>query len=127
MVKGKLKVGEQLPQPPLNTPLQLVKAEQTKTQQRGYDAIRTEFRDQQNKIYALMLWLQDELSINTKLGCFCYAFHGKAFIETGEYDTDEWLGKWCKILKWAYGDNLVEVISAPTGETELVSDTGGLK
>ena len=127
MVKGKLKIGEQLPEPPLNVPLQVVKAEQIKTAQRGYDGIRTELRDRGNNVYATMLWLQDVTSTGSKIGSFCYAFHGKQFVENGEYDTDLWIGKWIKMLRRERGNNLVEVITPPSGETELVSNSGGLK
>lgn len=113
MVKGKVEVLETLPTVPINVPLKVMKVEDVTTQTSKYRGLRVEVEDKDGNKYAEMLWFQQSLSVGTKLGSFCYAFHGKEFLNSGEYDTDTWLNKWFKWIKKSRGNNLVEVIPSP--------------
>ena len=117
--KGKVKTTEVLPEPALNIPLQVVKVEETTTQTQGYRGLRIELQDEKGEKYASMLWYQESYSIQTKFGSLCYSFHGELFLKNGEFDTDEWLGKWIRFISWKKGNRLVERISAPKGKTDI--------
>lgn len=112
-MKGKVEVMETLPTIPTNVELKMMKVEDVTTQTSKYRGLRIEVEDKDGNKYAEMLWYQQTLSVGTKLGAVCYAFHGKKFLEDGEYDTDLWLNKWFKWIKKARGNNLVEVIATP--------------
>ena len=56
-----------------------------------------------NKSYSLTLWLTDTASSTSKLGSFVTAFDS--------VNTDDWLEKVIKIVKWQDKDREIEVLS----------------
>jgi len=115
MVKGKVEVIETLPAIPENVEVKVVEVTEATTTRQGFKGLRMVVENKDGERFAEMLWYQSSLSIGTKLGAVCYAFHGKNFLETGEYDTDLWIGKWIKWLKKARGNNVVTVIDVRSG------------
>ena len=99
---------------------QILSAEQIKTAQRGFEGIRIRLQANNCAIHNLtaedkekskdgadhaeMLWTRAETGTTSKLGSFITAL--------GD-DTDVWVGKWIKVLRWAAKDREIEVVSEP--------------
>jgi hypothetical protein len=100
---------------------QILSAEQIKTAQRGFEGIRVRTKSFNCALHVLseedkkasndgadhaeMLWVRPQVGTTSKLGCFIDAL--------GD-DTDVWVGKWVKVLRWAQKDREIEAVSAPT-------------
>lgn len=80
---------------------EIIAAEEIKTAVQGYNGIRCKIKSDEGEEYAEMLWIRGEIGIKSKLG---------AFMTTLGSDTDLWLHKKVRILKWEAKDRDLEEV-----------------
>jgi len=86
--------------------IESVEKVEVKSGNKTYDAlevIMNPLDKNDDKSYSVTLWLTDTASSTSKLGSFISAFDSN--------DTDTWLAKVIKIVKWQNKDREIEVLS----------------
>jgi len=100
---------------------EIVGAEEIKTAVSGYNGVRCRIKGDDGIEYAEMLWVRAEVGPRSKIGAFLLAFGS---------DTDLWLHKRVRILKWEAKDrDIEEVPQKPvrrTTETITPSDVANV-
>lgn len=84
---------------------EIVAAEVIKTAVSGYNGVRTKVKDISGQEYGEMLWIRQEVGQNSKLGCFMSVFGS---------ETDLWLHKHVRILRWEEKERAIEEVPAET-------------
>jgi hypothetical protein len=79
----------------------IISADIVKTQQRGFDGVRCIIKGDDGNEYAEMLWVKNPVGPTSKLGTF--------IANLGD-DTDKWIGKKIKIVRWVSKDREIRVI-----------------
>ena len=80
---------------------EIVAAEEVKTAVSGYNGVRCRIKGDNEIEYGEMLWIRAEVGTKSKLGAFMSVFGS---------DTDLWLKKRVRILRWADKDRDVEEV-----------------
>jgi hypothetical protein len=96
-----VQLAEELPRFQTGQTLTIKAAEIVKTQQRGFEGVRVVAVDDAGNEYAEMLWKRSSVGASSKLGCFI-AVLGK--------NTDNWIGKKIKIVRWVEKDREIQVV-----------------
>ena len=96
-----VELAEQLPRFSAGQVLTIKSAEIVKTQQRGFEGVRVIAVDDEGNEYAEMLWKRSTVGASSKLGCFI-AVLGK--------NTDAWIGKRIRIVKWMEKNREIQVV-----------------
>jgi len=98
-----VELAEQLPRFMAGLVLTIKSAEIVKTQQRGFEGVRVTAVDDAGNEYAEMLWKRSSVGAKSKLGCFI-AVLGK--------NTDAWIGKRIRIIRWSEKDREIQLVEA---------------
>jgi hypothetical protein len=76
-------------------------AEIVRTDVQGYHGVRVVLEDKKNNSHVLMLWIRQFVGEKSKLGAFQKALGN---------NTDNWIGKKIKIVKWIPRQREIEVL-----------------
>ena len=82
---------------------EIIATEEVKTQVQGYTGIRCRVKTLEGEEYGEMLWERPEVGVKSKIGAFMSVFGT---------ETDLWLHKWVRILKWEQKDREIEETTA---------------
>jgi len=100
-----MKIGTQLadevPKPQEGGTYTIKKAEALTTQVRQFGGIRVELKSKGDETVVEILWMREVAGANSKLGSFITAL-GK--------DTDNWIGKKIRFVKWGERNRQIEVV-----------------
>jgi hypothetical protein len=94
-------LAEELPKPQEGQTYTITKAEALTTQVRQFGGIRIELKARGGETLVEVLWMREVAGANSKLGSFITAL-GK--------DTDNWIGKKVKFVKWGERNRQIEVV-----------------
>jgi len=104
MVKLKTVVQDNV-EPEEGSTYKIESTEQIKTMVQGFEGLRVVLRstDQEDEqVYATMLWTREVASSNSKLGAFIAAFESN--------DTDDWTGKTVKFVSWRSKKREIKIV-----------------
>ena len=90
-----------LPEPEEGKEYKIVSAELVTTAVQGFKGVRVILEDDEGNQYATMLWLRERVGSTSKLG---------AFIAVLGRNTDDWIGKRIRIVRWRHRSRQVEVV-----------------
>jgi len=93
---------------------EITAAEELKTAVSGYNGVRCRIKADDGTEYSEMLWVRGEIGIKSKLGSFMSVFGS---------DTDLWLHKRVRILRWADKDRDVEEVPARAAAKKAGKET----
>lgn len=112
-IKGKVIEPTIEPQP--RETYTIKKIDEVVTEKNKYGALRVELEPTKRAksdtdIYVTMLWKADTIPSNSKLGAFIDAFNVFLKDDNAGYDTDNWLNKTIRFIRWESRDREIEVV-----------------
>jgi hypothetical protein len=101
MPKIDVEIAESLPEPLEGHTYTIGECELFTSQVRSYKGLRVDMTAEDGTKVVAALWTREIAGTKSKLGAFVAAL--------GD-DTDKWIGKKVKIVKWRSGDREIQVV-----------------